>query len=69
MSRCPRRPAACATRAIVFETAHGQTLRNALSGRGENATNLHYHFVMVAGWHPGGITHMAQAVGRDLPAG
>jgi hypothetical protein len=56
-------------RAIVFETAYGQALRDALSGRGENATNLHYHFVMVAGWHPGGITRVAQAAGRDLPAG
>ncbi len=52
--------------AIVFETANGQALRDTLTGKGENATNLHYHFVMVAGWHPGGHSDRA---GRDLPAG
>jgi len=52
--------------AIVFETANGQALRDAFSGKGENAVNLHYHFVLVAGWHPGGY---AARAGRDLPPG
>jgi hypothetical protein len=55
--------------AIVFETANGQALHDMLSGKGENATNLHYHFVMVAGWHPGGPSAAPQAKGRVLPAG
>lgn len=52
--------------AVVIETANGQALRDALSGLGENAVNLHYHFVLVVGWHPGGL---ATRVGRDLPPG
>lgn len=52
--------------AIVFETANGQTLRDAISGQGENARNLHYHFVMVAGWHAGGYSALAR---RSLSAG
>jgi hypothetical protein len=52
--------------ALVFETANGQALVDALSGLGENARNLHYHFVLVAGWHPGGWSARA---GRALPAG
>ncbi len=52
--------------AIVMETANGQVLRDYLSGLGENARNLHYHFIMVAGWHPGGHSTRAN---RDLPSG
>jgi hypothetical protein len=55
--------------AIVFETGNGQALRDALTGKEENARNLHYHFVMVAGWHPGGVSHHPQAKGRNLPPG
>lgn len=47
-------------------TASGQALRDALSSQGENAVNLHYHFVLVAVWHPGGWSARA---GRDLPTG
>lgn len=53
-------------RAVVYETAYGQALHDAISGLGENARDLHYHFVMIAGWHPGG--HSARA-GRNLPPG
>lgn len=53
-------------RAVVMETANGQALRDTLSGQGENARNLKYHFIVVCGWHPGG--HAARA-GRDLPPG
>jgi hypothetical protein len=52
--------------AVVYETAYGQALHDAISGLGENARDLHYHFVMIAGWHPGG--HSARA-GRNLPPG
>ncbi|HET8906134.1 MAG TPA: hypothetical protein VFN11_04130 [Ktedonobacterales bacterium] len=55
--------------AIVFETANGQALVDSLTGKGENAHNLHYHFVMVAGWHPGGVSHHPQAHGKTLPPG
>jgi hypothetical protein len=55
--------------AIVFETANGQALHDLLSGKDENARNLHYHFVMVAGWHPGGSSAVPQAKGRTLPPG
>jgi len=53
--------------ALVFETANGQALRDLIGGKGENARNLHYHFLMVAGWHPGGASRVAG--GRTLPAG
>lgn len=52
--------------AIVYETANGQALRDYLTGRGENGTNLRYHFILVAGWHPGGWSARA---GRELPPG
>ena len=52
--------------AIVYETAYGQALRDAITGFGENARDLHYHFVMIAGWHPGGQSARA---GRNLPPG
>ncbi|HEY7022690.1 MAG TPA: hypothetical protein VH349_16355 [Ktedonobacterales bacterium] len=53
--------------ALVFETANGQVLRDLIGGKGENARNLHYHFLMVAGWHPGGASRVAG--GRSLPSG
>jgi hypothetical protein len=53
--------------ALVFETANGQALRDLIGGKGENARNLHYHFLMVAGWHLGGASRVAG--GRELPAG
>lgn len=37
--------------AIVFETANGQALHDMISGKGENAHNLHYHFVMESPSH------------------
>jgi hypothetical protein len=55
--------------AIVFETANGQALVDTLTGQGENAHDLHYHFVMVSGWHPGGVSHHPQAQGKTLPPG
>src|SRR5260221_3135643 len=30
---------------ILMETAYGQALKDAISGQGENATDLHYHFI------------------------
>jgi hypothetical protein len=51
---------------ILMETADGQALRDAISNKGENATNLHYHFIGVVGHHEGGFSPRA---GRVLPPG
>jgi hypothetical protein len=51
---------------FLFETANGQALKDSVSGLGENATHLQYHYVAVVGRHPGG--HSARA-GKDLPPG
>jgi hypothetical protein len=51
---------------ILMETANGQALRDSISGQGENATNLHYHFIGIVGYHAGGFSVRA---GRDLPVG
>lgn len=51
---------------ILMETANGQALKDAISGLGENATNLHYHFIGVVGHHDGGWSARAAA---SLPAG
>jgi hypothetical protein len=52
--------------AIVLEVARGQLLVDSISGRGENARNLRYHFIVLLGWHPGG--HCAR-VNHQLPPG
>src|SRR5260221_321448 len=51
---------------ILMETANGQALRDSISGLGENASNLHYHFIGIVGHHDGGYSSRA---GHDLPAG
>jgi len=51
---------------ILMETANGQQLRDSISGQGENATNLHYHFIGIVGHHDGGYSVRA---GHDLPVG
>lgn len=53
-------------RAVVLEVACGQALIDSISGKGENARNLRYHFVVVIGWHAGG--HAAR-MNYDLPPG
>ncbi len=52
--------------AIVLEVAHGQALIDTVSGNGENARNLRYHFIVLVGWHPGGHS---PRLNRDLPPG
>jgi hypothetical protein len=52
--------------AIVLEVARGQSLVDSISGRGENARNLRYHFIVIMGWHPGG--HCAR-MNHELPPG
>ncbi|HLZ23895.1 MAG TPA: hypothetical protein VKQ30_17420 [Ktedonobacterales bacterium] len=55
--------------AIVMETSNGAALRDLLSGEGENANPRHplqYHFIMVAGWNPGGYSDRAR---RHVPPG
>ncbi len=54
------------THYILMETANGQALTDSISGQGENAVNLHYHFIGVVGHHEGGYSSRA---GRDLPVG
>lgn len=58
----------CGTRSdpVLLEVANGQALHDAISGLGENATGLRYHFIAFLKRHPGG--HSAYA-GRDLSAG
>jgi len=51
---------------ILMETAYGQALTDAISGLGENARDLHYHFIGVVGHHDGGFSPRS---GRTLPAG
>jgi hypothetical protein len=41
-------------KAIVLEVASGQVLVDSVGGRGENARNLRYHFLLIVGWHAGG---------------
>lgn len=53
-------------RAILYETSNGQALRDYLTGAGENARNLHNHYIGLVGYHPGGHSDFA---GRDLPRG
>ncbi len=52
--------------AILLEVARGQSLIDAISGNGENARDLRYHFIVVLGWHPGGLS---PRMNRELPAG
>jgi hypothetical protein len=52
--------------AIVLEVAHGQLLIDSISGRGENARDLRYHFIVLMGWHPGG--HCPR-MNHELPPG
>jgi hypothetical protein len=52
--------------AIVLEVARGQLLVDSISGQGENARDLRYHFIVLMGWHPGG--HCAR-MNHELPPG
>lgn len=52
---------------VLLQVANGQALRDDISGMGENATNLKYHFIMLLKRHNGGPS--AYAGGRTLRAG
>lgn len=52
--------------ALVMQVSFGQALVDSLSGKSENAVNLHYHAIAVVGYHSGGVSAHA---GRDLPEG
>jgi hypothetical protein len=52
--------------AIVILVARGQLLVDSISGQGENARDLRYHFIVLLGWHPGG--HCAR-MNYELPPG
>ncbi|HEX6819665.1 MAG TPA: hypothetical protein VF120_14910 [Ktedonobacterales bacterium] len=58
--------------AIVYLTHNGQALRDSVSGLGEDATNLHGHILMVAGYHAGGfagILPSGQVINKVLGSG
>lgn len=50
----------------LIELAHGQQLKDEISGLGENATGLTYHFICLIKRHGGGYSAYA---GRSLPSG
>jgi hypothetical protein len=52
---------------VVFEVSAGQALKDTISGLGENAVNLQFHFPTVLGYHVGGVSDVAG--GRDLAEG
>lgn len=52
--------------ALVLEVAHGQSFVDYLTGQGEDATNLQYHFVCVLGRNGGSASALTTKV---LPAG
>ena len=52
--------------AAILETSNGEALKDAISGLGENARNLQYHYILLCRYHNGGIS---LDVNRDLPAG
>jgi len=52
--------------AVGLEIANGQALKDELTGLGEDATHLKFHFIAVFGHHDGGVSPCA---GKRLPAG
>lgn len=52
--------------AVVLEVTNGQVLVDYLSGVGEDATNLHNHFIRLVGYNSGG---MSPTLGCSVPAG
>jgi hypothetical protein len=51
---------------LVLEVSLGQKLVDSISGKGENAKDLHYHFIALLAYHPDGYS---QRAGRILPTG
>lgn len=52
--------------AIVLNIARGQALKDTLTGKGENAKNLQYHFIALLEYHIGGWN---ARLNRNLPEG
>jgi len=52
---------------IVPETSKGQALVDSISGQGENAVNLQFHYPAFLGYHAGGASDFAG--GKVLPEG
>jgi len=52
---------------VLLQVANGQALHDAISGLGENATGLRYHFIALIKRHTGGPS--AYAGGKSLPNG
>lgn len=53
--------------AVILELANGQALKDTVTGDTEDATNLHYHFICLVGYNPGGAS--AHDGGKTVPAG
>lgn len=59
-----------AGRPVLIELAVGQNLRDWLTGKGENATNLKYHYITLVGYNSGVVSKRPEAKGRGvLPNG
>lgn len=52
--------------AVVFEITNGQVLADYLSGSGEDAANLHNHFICLVGYNAGGFS---PTLGCSVPQG
>jgi hypothetical protein len=50
----------------IVELSRGQQLRDAISGQGEDASNLQFHFILACFYHPGGYS---AHFGVSLPEG
>lgn len=59
-----------AGRPVLIELAVGQNLKDWLTGKGENATNLKYHYITLVGYNTGVVSKRPEAAGRGvLPNG
>lgn len=59
-----------AGRPVLIELSYGQALKDWLTGKGENATNLHYHYITLVGYNSGVVSTRIEAKGRGvLPNG
>lgn len=59
-----------AGRPVLIELAVGQNLKDWLTGKGENATNLKYHYITLVGYNSGVVSKRPEAAGKGvLPNG
>lgn len=59
-----------AGRPVLIELAVGQQLRDWITGKGENANNLKYHYITLVGYNSGVVSSRPEAKGKGvLPNG